>query len=95
MRGMTANEKLIPVFMPSLVSILLRHEREKGSPLTEQEVFFIRDNATAVLVPESATIPIIEGRGYDDIDPEHCWEQWQEIRKQFDENDSASQNKSS
>jgi hypothetical protein len=92
MAGMAANEKLIPVFMPSLVSILLHHEQEKGSPLTEQEVFFIRDNATAVMMPESAVIPIVEGRGYDDIDPKYCWEQWSEVRKQFVECDSAQQN---
>ena len=91
MCGMTANEKLIPVFMPSLVSILLRHEQEKGAPLTEEEVLSIRDNATAVLISESAVTPIVDARGYDDIDPEHCWEQWMQVREQFSENNKASE----
>jgi hypothetical protein len=91
MCGMAANEKLIPVFMPSLVSVLLRHEQEKGAPLTEEEVFSIRDNATAVLIPESAVIPIVDARGYDDIDPEHCWEQWVQVQEQFGENNNASE----
>ena len=74
---------LIPVFMPSLVSVLLRKEQEKGSPLSEQETIFIRDNATAVMVPQAEIAGIRERRGYDDIDPEQCWVQWQEVRKQF------------
>ena len=89
MCGMAANEKLIPVFMPSLVSILVRHEQEKGAPLTEEEVFSIRDNATAVMMPESAVTSIVDARGYDDIDPEHCWEQWVQVREQFGENNNA------
>jgi hypothetical protein len=82
---MATNEQLTPVFMPSLVSVLLRHEQDKGLPLTEQEVLSIRDKAVAVMIPRSATTPIFEQRGYDDIEPERCWEQWQDIRKQFDE----------
>lgn len=83
---MGTSEDLIPVFIPSLVSLLLRHEQDKRSPLTEQEVLSIRDKATVVMVPRSATGPIFERRGYDDVDPERCWEQWQEARKQFAEN---------
>ena len=94
MGGMAANEKLIPVFMPSLVSLLLRHEQDKGSPLTEQEVLSIRDNATAVMIPEPAAIPIFQARGYEDITSEHCWQHWQDVRKQFDENGGASKGNS-
>ena len=74
-------EALIPVFMPSLVAILLRREQDKGSPLTEDEVIAIRDKSTAVMTPRPVAVKIAEQRGYDDIDPEDCWAQWQEIRK--------------
>jgi len=48
------NHHLVPVFIPSLVSVLLKHERDKGTPLTEDEVLAIRDKATAVMLPSSA-----------------------------------------
>ncbi len=67
--------------MPSLVSVLLRREQAKGSPLTEAEVLSIRDGSEAVAVPRDKVAAIVESRGYEDIDPEHCWEQWQEARK--------------
>ena len=76
-------EALIPVFMPTLVSVLLHHEREKGSPLTEPEVIAIRDNSVAVMLPRSAAIEIAQKRGYDDIDPEQCWAEWQRVRRQL------------
>ena len=78
-----STEALIPVFMPTLVSVLLRHEREKGSPLTEPEVIAIRDNSVAVMLPRSAAIEIAQKRGYDDIDPEQCWAEWQRVRIQL------------
>ena len=40
-----SEEELIPVPVPALVAVLLNKESEKGSPLTEQEVLEIRDNA--------------------------------------------------
>jgi hypothetical protein len=76
-----SDERLVPVFIPSLVSVLLHYEQEKGSPLSEEEVISIRDASAAVMVPESSVIALIERRGYQDIDPEHCWELWQEARK--------------
>jgi len=78
-----STEALIPVFMPTLVSVLLRHEREKGSPLTEPEVIAIRNNSVAVMLPRSAAIEIAQKRGYDDIDPEQCWAEWQRVRIQL------------
>jgi hypothetical protein len=78
-----STDRLIPVFMPSLVSVLLRHEREKGTPLTEEEVLAIRDKSTAVMLPPSSAIEVTSKRGYDDIDPERCWSQWQQVRTQL------------
>ena len=71
---------LVLFITPSLVAILLHAEREKGSPLTEVEVLDIRDNAPCIAVPRDILPRMIEHRGYEDIDPERCWEQWQEAR---------------
>jgi len=86
---MSNSNDLVITCMPSLVSVLLRHEQEKGSPLTEQEVLSIRNHCTAVALPRGQVAKIAESRGYDDIDPEHCWEQWQQIRQQLHEKPDA------
>ena len=44
-------ESLVLVTMPPLVTLLLHHEREKGSPLTEDEVSALRDGAVCISVP--------------------------------------------
>jgi hypothetical protein len=77
-----SDELLVPVFMPSLVSVLLRHERDKGTPLTEVEVVAIRDKSVAVMLRQSAAAEMAQKRGYDDIDPERCWAEWQRVRTQ-------------
>ena len=43
-------ERLVPTPIPALVAILLNKEREKGSPLTEDEVLEIRDNAVCMML---------------------------------------------
>jgi len=86
---MADDNQLTRVFMPSLVSVLRYYERNKGSALTEQEVIAIRDKAVAVLILKSTKTKILKNRGYEDIDPERCWEQWQKVREQIDTNDSA------
>jgi hypothetical protein len=65
------------------VSILLRRENDKGSPLTEEEVLAIRDQSIAVMLPSTAAVEVCDKRGYDDINPEKCWSEWQQIRKQL------------
>ncbi|HTR41171.1 MAG TPA: hypothetical protein VMH87_06105 [Pseudomonadales bacterium] len=77
------SEKLVIMPMPSLVATLLNREEAKGSPLTEAEVMEIRDNCPSVAVPVDVVPKIEAERGYKDIDPERCWEEWQEARKQF------------
>ena len=74
-------EELVIFPMPSLVAVLLAREDAKGAPLTEAEVIEIRDGAECVAVPVSVIPALVEGRGYDDIDPERVWEEWQAIRK--------------
>ena len=78
-----AESQLIPVFIPALVVLLHNLEREKGSPLTEQEVFDIRDKGVCMMMRVEDAIALDEKRGYNDIDPERVWEQWQEARTQL------------
>ena len=74
------DDDLILCITPSLVAILLHAEREKGSPLTEAEVLEMRDKAPCIALPRDEAMAVAEARGYDDIDAENCWEEWQEAR---------------
>lgn len=74
------SKETILVFMPSLVATLLDAERAKGAALTEFEVLEIRDNAPVIAIEPEALPEIVSERGYEDIDPENCWKDWQEIR---------------
>jgi hypothetical protein len=82
-RSVDGDGALVPWFIPSLVSTLLRREREKNSPLTEPEVLEIRDQSLVVMVPASKLGELVEARGYADIDREQCWSEWQVARLQF------------
>jgi hypothetical protein len=66
--------------MPSRVSLLWRHEQNKGSPLTEQEVAEICDNSAAIALPLMATAAVEEARGYRDVGGDNCWAEWQQAR---------------
>ena len=77
---MTTPDPLIPVFVPSLLSRLREGEKSKGSPLTESEVLEIRDRALSMKMPLSEAAKLAKSRGYDDLDPEECWEEWQRAR---------------
>jgi hypothetical protein len=73
---------VIVLFIPSLISLLVSKAEEKGSPLTEEEVLDIRDNATAIVTDAEGVLALAERRGYQDIDPEHCWEEWLDFNRQ-------------
>jgi hypothetical protein len=77
------DQQLIPVFIPALVVLLHNLEQKKGRPLTEQEVLEIRDNSACMMMTVEHAIALDEKRGYNDIDPEQIWEQWQEARSAF------------
>ena len=77
------SEKLIPVFVPPLVTILQKKEKDKGAPLTREEVLDIRNNATMILIKASEATKMARSRGYDDIDPDKTWEQWVKMRRNF------------
>ena len=72
--------ELIIYISPSLVATLLNRERAKGSPLTEDEVIQIRDSCPAIALTQEDAKRVDESRGYLDIDPEKCWEEWQRVR---------------
>ncbi len=80
---MDTEESLVPVFMPSLASVLVSSERRKGSELTYDEVIEIRDKCVCVMVPSAHVHSIEESRGYRDLDPENCWEEWQQLRAEL------------
>jgi hypothetical protein len=75
-----APERVVLWYVPSLKASLILHEKMKGAPLTEAEVEDIRDNAAAVLVRPDMLAELIKDRGYEDLDPADCWEQWQVFR---------------
>jgi hypothetical protein len=82
---MSENDDLIIYPVPSLVATLLNRERTKGSPLTEEEVIQIRDTCPAIAMPPDVARKVDESRGYLDIDPENCWEEWQRARLELAE----------
>lgn len=84
-----ADEKLILFPIPSLVSLLLRAETDKGQPLTESEVIAIRDGCTCVALPPEVAAATAKSRGYDDIAPDHCWAQWQQARIELSSNSTG------
>jgi hypothetical protein len=85
MSDMTDADDLVHDFSHPLVAILLATESTKGAPLDEAETLAVRDDAVCIRVTRSVADAMAEQRGYADIDPERCWEQWQDIRAQFDE----------
>ena len=74
-------DDLIITPVPALVAMLLAKEREKGTALTREEVEAITDKAECIAMPRHARKKVDESRGYEDIDPEKAWEQWQIVRK--------------
>lgn len=76
-----SEKKMMQVYNPSLASLLLAAETDKGRPLSEPEVVAIRNSATIIMVPEETAREIENKRGHKDINPENCWEEWCELRK--------------
>ena len=56
---------LVPI--PSLVSILLKMENQKGGSLSEVEVLEIRDNCSCISMTEKQYQELCHERGYSDI----------------------------
>ena len=75
-----ADDPLVPVPIPALGVLLLNLEKQKGSPLSEQEVLQARDKAVCMMLPLSKKHLMDEKRGYQDINPENAWFEWQAFR---------------
>lgn len=71
---------LVPLFIPSLLELLRQAESSKGTALTENEVYRIRDSATTVMVSEDVFNDTTLTRGFADIDPRDCWQEWKNAR---------------
>ncbi len=81
---MTDDDDLVITFVPALIVLLFAAERASELPLTEEEVLAVRDGATCVRLRRSVADGMAAERGYADLDPEDCWEQWQVVRAQLD-----------
>ena len=81
-------EPKVLVFLNPLVMLLAGAERQKGAPLTEEEVLAVRDGAKCMVMSESqadkfyatldAQVPVHR------INPEHVWDEWQLIRQHLE-----------
>ncbi len=74
---------LVPVFIPSLVSVLMGRELDKGGPLTKREVIAIRDHSTKIMLRRSEAVGLDTNSGYNDVNAASCWESWLKLRKKL------------
>ncbi|WP_034914177.1 hypothetical protein [Erwinia sp. 9145] len=68
------------VYIPSLIGLLINAEQRKGSVLTRLEVEAIRDGSVCISVPDFIARSMEPACGYNDIDPQKCWEEWSRYR---------------
>ena len=88
--GTAATERgLVPVFVPSLAAILLKAERSRTTPFTEEDAIAIRDRCSCTMVPPAVAEAMAEKRGYIDIDPERCWEEFSDLKNDLNEHEST------
>jgi hypothetical protein len=80
MTGGNDDDPLVLVFIPPLVDVLRLLEKQAGRPLTELEVLAARDAAVCMAVPYSAALTLDQSRPYHDIDAEHVWDEWVQLR---------------
>lgn len=83
----TTDEPQVKVYLNPLLMLLAGREKQKGSPLTREEVLEVRDHAASVMMTASqarsfyaaldAKVPIYR------LDPDRIWEQWQEVRDEI------------
>ena len=75
--------KLVPVFIPPLATLLAHAEVSKGRRLTEAELLPIRDAASCMMMAPEDAAKLAESRGYRDVEPENCWADWHRLRVQL------------
>ena len=81
-------DDLVITPIPSLVAVLLNMENTKGSPLTEAEVLSARDGCECEVLTREQHAKVVAARGYEDIDPEFAWEDWQSFRSSQDQEEA-------
>jgi hypothetical protein len=78
----------VKVFLNPLIMLLAGAEKQKGRPLTREEVVAIRDSAVHVMMsPEQATTfyeSLDSEVSVHRMDPDRVWEEWQEIRDKLE-----------
>lgn len=76
----------VKVYLNPLALLLAGAERQKGRPLTREEVLEVRNNAKFIMMsPEQAEkyYTAIDAKiDIYRIDPDHVWEEWQHIQDQ-------------
>ncbi len=83
-----AEEPKVLVFLNPLAMLLAGRERQKGSPLTEEEVLEVRDGAQCIAMPASqaekfyasldSQFPVPR------LNPDNIWQEWQAIRSHLE-----------
>jgi len=78
----------VKVFLNPLILLLDGHERQKGRPLTREEVLAVRDSAAHIMMPPDQAKQFYESMDsrvpVHRIDPDRVWEEWQEIRDKLE-----------
>jgi hypothetical protein len=82
---LSEGDPLVIVPIPPLVTMLFRLEKDKGSPLTREEVLAARDSAVCMTMLASHRDQLAQRRGYDDVDLDRVWEEWLVVRAAEDD----------
>jgi hypothetical protein len=91
-RNEPPEDELLIIPVPALVAVLLAKYNEKGAALSEQEVLTCRDNAESIAMRPDVAEEVIRARGYDDLDPENIWAEWQAFLADYLANDAIRPN---
>lgn len=67
----------VPVFIPTLVSILMAAEQQQGKPLSREQVEALTGEGTTMTMDPEDAIAMERSRGYADLEPQRAWAQWQ------------------
>ncbi len=70
------DDPIVIVPIPPLVVMLFRLEKDKGSPLTKEEVVAARDASVCMTMTAGHRDQLAERRGYDDVSLDNVWEDW-------------------
>ena len=84
----SSDEPKVLVFLNPLVTLLAGRERQKGSPLTEEEVLEVRDDAQCMAMPASQAEKFYASLDSQfqlpRLNPDNIWQEWQAIRSHLE-----------